>query len=77
MPAHDDADQIAHKAVIVGAGPAGLWASRPGKLCLLVSAFHEATLMAFSIRKKRAGDKCGALEYTSTSSSLKALFTDR
>lgn len=48
-----------------------------GKLCLLVSAFHEAALMAFSIRKKRAGYKRSALEYTSTSSSLKALFTSR
>ncbi|MDB5526025.1 MAG: dependent oxidoreductase family protein [Rhizobium sp.] len=49
----------------------------PGKLCLLVSAFHEAALMAFDIRKKRAGEKRTVLEYTSTSSALKALFTDR
>lgn len=49
----------------------------PGKLCLLVSAFHEAALMAFDIRKKRAGGKRAVLEYTSTSSALRTLFTDR
>ena len=49
----------------------------PGKLSLLVSAFHEAALMAFAIRKARAGGKRQALEYSSTASSLKALFTDR
>ncbi|MBL0373926.1 NAD(P)-binding protein [Rhizobium sp. KVB221] len=48
----------------------------PGKLCLLVSAFHEAALMAFSIRKRRAGGKRTVLAYSSTSPALKSLFTD-
>jgi thioredoxin reductase (NADPH) len=49
----------------------------PGKLSLLASAFHESALMAFAIRKRRAGGRRAVLEYSSTSSTLKALFTDR
>jgi thioredoxin reductase (NADPH) len=49
----------------------------PGKLCLLVSACHEAALMAFAIRRKRGGDKRVVLGYSSTSSAVRALFTDR
>jgi thioredoxin reductase (NADPH) len=49
----------------------------PGKLCLLVSACHEAALMAFAIRRKRAGDKRVVLGYSSTSSAVRALFTDQ
>lgn len=51
--------------------------SYPGKLCLLVSAFHEAALMAFAIRKKRAGAKRTVLAYASTSPALKSLFADQ
>lgn len=49
----------------------------PGKLPLLASAFHEAALMAFDIKKKRAGDRRVAPEFSSTSSRLKSLFTER
>ncbi len=52
-------------------------ASYPGKLPLLVSAFHEAALMAFAVRKQRAGGKRIPMEYSSTSSAMKTLFTDQ
>ncbi|WP_280777213.1 FAD-dependent oxidoreductase [Rhizobium sp. SG_E_25_P2] len=52
-------------------------AAYPGKLPLLASAFHEAALMAFDIKKKRAGDRRVAPEFSSTSSRLKSLFTER
>lgn len=44
----------------------------PGKLALLSSAFHEAALAAFAIRKARAGGKRVVLEYSSTSSAVKS-----
>jgi len=47
----------------------------PGKLGLLVSAFHEAALMAFAIRKARAGGKRAVLEYSSTATALRSLFS--
>lgn len=43
----------------------------PGKLCLLSSAFHEAALAAFAIRKARAGSKRVVLEYSSTSTAVR------
>lgn len=49
--------------------------SYPGKLCLLVSACHEAALMAFAIRRRRAGEKRAVLEYSSTSTTLRAMFS--
>jgi thioredoxin reductase (NADPH) len=50
-------------------------ATYPGKLCLLVSAFHEAALMAFAIRTDRAGGRRPVVGYSSTASALKAKFT--
>jgi thioredoxin reductase (NADPH) len=53
-------------------------ANYPGKLPLLVSAFHEAALTAFAIKQRLAGDlRSARLEYTSTSSTLKPLFKGR
>ncbi|MDI6026823.1 NAD(P)-binding protein [Corticibacterium sp. UT-5YL-CI-8] len=42
----------------------------PGKLPLLVSAFHEAALMVQAIRAQLAAPRRAVVEYTSTSSSL-------
>lgn len=72
---HVDVTQESFETCQPGLFAIGDVVSYPGKLCLLVSAFHEAALMAFAIRRRRAGERRVALEYSSTSSAMKSLFT--
>ncbi len=68
-------DTARFESPIAGLFAIGDAAKYDGKLPLLVSAFHEAALMAFTIRTMRAGGKRVPLEYSSTSSALKNIFS--
>lgn len=73
---HIEVDTERFESAVSGIFAIGDAVTYPGKLCLLVSAFHEAALMAFAIRKRRAGEKRVPQEYSSTSTTLRNIFAD-